>query len=267
MYNAITYALNELNFSISREMLEIAFITDEERKSFFPVSVESVIRKKIIENKVLVDCNLYHGTTMHVPLSDLPGERKDDFTVIYQIPKSRTGGRPIMAALAVTYGNSFPANATFGNMPGRSALSDAANQVLNSHAQIPLVSTAAVDLVGDNVICVRDTIIVPTQLWLDCRVANDAAMNHLQPANFGDFAQLVDLATKAWIYTNVRIPMDMGRLHGGSDLGRIREELDSFSDARNEYKTFLEEDFAQVSVMNDGFEHERFLRVVVGGGY
>lgn len=267
MFNAITYALNELNFSISRELLEISFITDEDRKSFIPVSVESQIRKRIIENKVLVDCNLYHGTTMHVPLSDLIPHRKDDFTVTYEIPKSRTAGRPIMAAIAVTYGNSFPANATFGNMPGRSALSDAAAQVLNSHSQIPLVSTAAVDLVGDNVICVRDTIIVPTQLWLDCRVANDEAMNHLQPANFGSFAYLVELATKAWIYTNVRIPMDMGRIHGGSDLGRIREELDSFSEALRDYRTFVEEDYGQVSVMNDGYEHERYLRIIVGGGY
>ena len=264
--NAITYALNELAYTISKEMLEIAFITDEDRKSFVPVTPESKIRKLIIEPKVLLDCDLYHGTTMHIPLSGLVPQRKDDFTVIYDIPKTLTGGRDIMAALAITYGNSFPANSTFGNLPSQSALSDAAAQVLNSNSPIPLISSAAVDLVGPNVICVRDTIIVPTQLWLDCRVANDRAMNHLQPANYSSFAKLVEYATKAWIYTNVRVPMDMGKIHGGSDLGEIREEHRSFQDAFDKYHEHMEEEFAQVSVMNDGFEHERFLRIIVGGG-
>ena len=41
---------------------------------------------------------------------------------------------------------------------------DATNQVLQSHLSIPMVSTASVELIGDNVIYVRDSMSIPQTL-------------------------------------------------------------------------------------------------------
>lgn len=264
--NAITYALQQLSFEISPEMLELGFIRDEDRRSFVPVSVESKIRSIILDGKVLPDCNMFHGTTMKIPLRGLIASKLNDFSVIYQVPKSLTGGRRIMSTFAVSYGGSYPVSAAYYNYPASSQLMQAAGQLANSHSPIPLVSSASVNLVGENTVQVTDSIIIPHEIWLDCRVENDSQMNHLQPANYESFARLVILATKAWLYTNVRIKLDVGRIHGGQDLGRLREELDTFSEAMREYREHMEEEFSQVSVMNDSIEHERYLRLIVGGG-
>ena len=265
--NAITYALQQLSFHISPEMLELGFIRDEDRRSFVPVSVESKIRSIILDGKVLPDCSHYHGTTMKIPLRGLVVQRLSDYSAVYEVPKTLTGGRRIMSAFAVSYGGSYPVSAAYYNYPASSQLMQAAGQLANSHSPIPLVSSASVNLVGENTVHVTDTIIIPHEIWLDCRVENDSQMNHLQPANYESFAQLVILATKAWLYNNLKVKLDIGRIHGGQELGRLREELDTFSEAMREYREFLEEEFAQVGVMNDSIEHERYLRLIVGGGY
>ena len=265
--NAITYALKQLSYYISPEMLELGFIRDEDRRGFIPVSVESKVRSIIIDGKVMVDCNLFHGTTMNIPLRGLPTNRLNDYSVVYEIPKSMTGGRRIMSALSVSYGGTYPVSAAYYNYPTSSQLMQAAGQLANSHSPIPLVSSAGVNLVGENTVQITDSAIIPHELWLNCRVENDSQMNHLQPANYESFAQLVILATKAWLYHNLKIKLDVGRIHGGMELGRLREELDSFSEANREYKEHLDEEFSQVSVMNDSIEHEQYLRLIVGGGY
>lgn len=265
--NAITYALKQLTFNISPEMLELGFIRDEDRRNFIPVSVESKIRSIIIDGKVLPDCNINHGTTMRIPLRGLAVQRLSDYSMVYQIPKSLTGGRSIMSAIAVMYGGTYPVASAYYNYPASSQLMQAAGQLANSHSPIPLVSSAGVNLIGENTVQVTDSVIIPHELWLDCRVENDSQMNHLQPANYEAFSQLVILATKAWLYHNLKIKLDVGRIHGGMELGRLREELDSFSEATREYKEFLEEEFSQVNVMNDSVDHESYLRLIVGGGY
>lgn len=266
--NAITYAIEQVtDYAISKQLLEIAFISDEQRLLPVPVSIDYMIRQKVIYKKIRTDLNLYHGTSMDIPLSGIPRRQLNDYTAIYEIPKSLSGGRRIMSAMVAAYGFNNMINSSYYNYPNYSVLQESATQLLNSHSPIPLVSTASVELVGENVVQIKDTFLVPVDIVLTCRVENDAELNHIQPVNYEAFSQLVILAVKAYIYNNVKIPMDVAKIHGGYELGRIREELDSFSDALQDYREYYENEWSQISVMNDDNTHTRAIQLIIGGGY
>jgi hypothetical protein len=66
-------------------------------------------------------------------------------------------------------------------------------------------------------------------------------MTNITPGGVKQFCKLVILATKAWIYNETVIDLDMGYLYKGMEVGRVREIIDSYADSAELYSEFLEE--------------------------
>ena len=79
------------------------------------------------------------------------------------------------------------------------------------------------------------------------------------------FSELCVYAVQAYIYNEYIIQMDIGELHGGQNLGKFKEIIESYQDADELYRTFLREKMGKIFVMNDTESYTRFLRGVMGG--
>lgn len=263
--NPISYALKQLRYSIPIEILEKVFVSSIWHRANQPISLDARIREDVIEDRVLPDCNLKYGQQMTISLIDLPKEQVDLFMWVYRIPKFKTQGRTIVRALNVSFGDgTYVGTTSVAPMQGN-ALLEAATGVFNAASPIPIVSTANVQIIGENVILIQDNMALPVNVYLRCWVENDANMNHIQPTSYSKFAEMVELAVKAHIWVKCQIPMDRAFIFSGAELGRFGSIIDSYAEANEMYKTFREERWGKIAIMNDRIAHDRIIRRNLGG--
>lgn len=266
--NAIQKALADIKFKIPRPVLEEVFLRQEGFTSTIkmPVSLDYRIREKVIDARVIPDCNLVGGTEVAIPLQDVVPQWIDPYKVVFRIPKSLTENRSITRVYSLSYGHGGAPNIS-GGFPnqGGSAMMRAASAMLDSHTPIPDVSNAHVQLIGENTVLAHANITPQPYLYLRCVLEADDEFTHLKPTSYKAFSKLVEFATKSYIYNNMIIPMDQGVLSGGMPLGRFREVVDGFADADELYDQHFEEVWRKVSMMNDTAALHRHLKMITGG--
>lgn len=262
---ALQKAIQDVKFAIPREILEEVFIKKEFNRTPMPVSLDAMIREKVINERVVPDCNLAGGNMIEIPLDNVPAEQIDTARYIYRIPANLTQNRKISRVVSLTIGPSNTMNNSYMGVNGYSQILDAAQGMMNAQMGIPIVSTAYIRLVGDNVLLVSDVLSMPRTCFLRCYLEYDDEFNTLQPTTYQQFSHLVELAVKAYVYVNQVIPTGMNRLIGGMELGRYREIIDSYSDANEMYKTYMTEEWRKVMYMDDRKGFERSLRLLTGG--
>jgi hypothetical protein len=267
--NPIKKAIDEIRYSIPREVLNLVFHNTTHSWRNTPVSLEEQITNKVIRARVMVDCDLVGGDEVFIDLSGVPQEMTNTYTTVYYIPKERTQNRTITAAIAVSYITSAAALAIAGNT-GYDVCSvtpslQLGQAMMNSHMPIPPVSTAKVQLIGENTIMVRDTAPPIGFGYLRCILSNDEALSHLQLRSIPVFCDMCVLAVKAYIYNEYIVTLDKGQLYGGQEIGVVRQIIEGYSDANELYRTFLTEKWTKVAFMNDRETFERFLKLNIGG--
>lgn len=263
--NTIQRTLNDIKQKIPRAILDKVFIKNTIGGFHTPTSLDYKIRQEVIDARVIPDCNLMGGTEINVPLISLSPQILDPFNIVYRIPKSLTQNRSISRLLSMTYGEAgFMGMANLGTMGG-SPLMDAAEGVMRAAMPIPIISTAYLSLVAENTVLVRDNVHLPGSLYLRCVVDADENFNHLPPASIKAFSKLAVLATKAYIFNNIIIDMDVAQLHGGVGVGRFREVVDGYADADELYETEFEEKWRAISMLSDPVQKQRSLKMIVGG--
>lgn len=257
-------ALAEVRFEIPAPILEAAF--KEQRFSNFAslVSVDTLIREKVIEARVLVDCNHTGGQQIVVPLLGLPVEYHEASTIIVRIPKERTQNRSISRVTSVVLGQqTMPGGQSYGMNNGSDYMAAAA-QVYASHSSMPVMSTAQVQLIAENTVMIMDQTILPGSMQLMCYLESDLNMTHMRSMTISKFTKLVEFAVKAYIYNELTIKMAEGHMAGGLDIGRFKEIVDSYADANENYKNYLNDVWIKVQVMDDYNSRNRFMRTLLG---
>lgn len=263
--SAIDKAIQDVRFAIPTEVLNEVFLKKEFGRSPLPVSLETMIREKVIEPRVMADCKLLGGTQVELPLDSVRPEPIEHNKIVYRIPKALTQNRTISRVLSITIGRASSINGAFMGMQGYSQILAAANGMMSAQASIPIVSTAYVRLIAENTILVGDYLTLPQSAYLRCYLEADDEYSQLNPTTYPHFSQLVELAIKAYIYANAIIPIGQAQLSGGMELGRFREIVDSYSDSYQMYKDFIVEKWTKVMLMDDPRSKERHLRTLVGG--
>ena len=274
--SAINYALDQIKYRVPKAILEKTFINQSYGwRSTTRTNIDEQLTVNVIRGRVLVDCNLVGGTQAIVPLEGLPVDKPNDYTTVIHIPKSRTQQRSINSVLHVAFlsqslNSSYAAaNALGGNgnyaSNENSALMGAAVAAMAAMDKIPVTSTANVQLIAENTIMIKDVISIPGNGYLRCILANDENLNHIQPRSYPAFAKLVEYATKAYIYNELIIQVDMGELQGGQNLGIFKTILESYSDAEENYQDYLRDKFEAILFQNDSESYRRLVKLTLGG--
>lgn len=264
--NPITRAVSDLRFRMPPTILETAFVKRAQRWREAPKNLDQCIMESVIKPRVLVDCNLVGGVEANIPLEGVPSERAEDNTVVYRIPKKLTQNRSILSVLEVSFVSptNYPAYGVASNV-NNSTMLQAGQAVMDAHGMLPSVSTARCSLIGENVVMIRDTQVLPPTANLKCILANDETLSHIQMTSWRPFCKLVELAVKSYIYNEYIIQMDQAQLEGGVALGRFKDVIDGWADCEELYQDYLTNTWQKVAFMNDAPAYTQHLRRMVGG--
>mgnify|MGYP000028114719 FL=1 len=274
MYGPIEKALDEIYQEIPEEILELAFKPKFDFIWHGQVNIPAMIREEIIDKRVRQDLNNRGASEFTIPLTGLAAEYVDNYTLIYRIPLALTQGREISSCLYVSFGRlgnwgggygPSNSNLLMNGDHGRSVVTDALSNLTSAFSPIPKVSTSNVRLIATNTILINDVVPMSGDLFLRCMLAGDTELSFITPPYYDMFAEFVVLATKAYVYRKLNISLDMGQLIGGQSLGRIREVVDSYSDAEQSYKDFRKEKLGKLLFLNDPDRMKRTVQYMVGG--
>ena len=282
--NPITYAIERIiEFDIPRPMLLMAFnsrLVNNQRNHY---TLESQIRKLVIEARVLKDCNLQHGTMIHVPLKDCELLEWDYYTSTYRIPKSLTQGKRITCVLHVTntngaimptaMGGSSAApsmgsglySATASSVNSMGALTNAHMQLAASVSPVQVVSNALTYLVGENTVLVKDIVVMPNTMFFRVMVENDENFNHVLPQWYTTFHELALEAVKMYMYNNLILEQDNVFIHSGGELNTFKSILEEFRESRDLYKELLQA-WTKSAILMDPEGSRREYQFAVSGG-
>ena len=274
----VSYALYDVRNSIPPQLLSIVFGPSGNMFVHNPEAVDSAIRDKVIEGRVRAICDTSGAMLVEIPLDGLSPQRLEfqeinRFAYVFRIPKNLTNGRRITSALAIAYGNNsqlgvgYQAHhqSYYGSGCGNSPLQDAANGMLAANSPIPIVQSALLTIVGENVVMVEDYMPIARSLFLRCIVANDQEFTNIKPQSMPAFAELVVLATKAYIYNTYYINLGKGYLVGGQELPEIREIVSEYRDANELLLTMVKERWNRIAQMNDSRRFQRRLLLLSSG--
>ena len=269
--NPIVKAISDLSYKIPIQILQLAFQRDEWNQYNPNVSLDEQIRIKVVNPRVLFDCNMVGGQQVLVSLAGLQPISSTQNMVIYQIPLERTGNRTIVSVLSVSFA---PFDSVFDTAGGLSpfasafssnSLANATQRIADASSLMPVVSNAQVELVGHNTVVIHENRIT-SSYYLRCLVENEENLNNIHPRSIYNLSKLVELAVKSYIYNKLIIRIDQAYIQGGQEIGRVKEVVDSYADSEEMYQTQLTEVWAKVSIFNDNTTSSRLLRLSISPG-
>lgn len=271
--NIITKAVDTIKFNIPIEILRIAFKDSIYNHNRAPISLDENILNQLVRPRVLVDSNLVGGDTVIIPLDGLNYRVIDNYSVVYEIPSDVINHRNILSVLSIGYlsriggtGYSHGNHTGSSNCSGSNDLLNAAMRVGSSMAGIPNVSTARADLVGNNTVVVYDQSGITGLYELRCIVANEANLGNISPRSYLPFSNLCLHAAKSYIYNRLIVAIDSAYISGGQELGAIKNIIESYSDAEENYQTYLNEKWRPTAFMNDTPSYDRFIKMQISPG-
>lgn len=264
--NIIVKAVQDAMYVIPEEILRETFIPSYNNYRAPAQTMESLIISTVINPRVVPDLSIAKGEHMSINISSVRPKIVDDFRAVYEIPASLTAGKKILSVLNVAHGLYDSAYSSYGLAYGGMGMLQAndamtaATQIVEASSSVPNVSTARVELIGENTVMIEDSQRMSGMYRLECYVVNDNYMNQIDPRYYEYFSQLCEFAIKAHIFRKLRIRMGRARIEGGSNLAEFKEVVDEYADAETNYRTWLKEKMAKVLFMNESSRYRRFIR-------
>lgn len=266
--------------SIPRELLTAAAYINEPEDVARITTIEDKILNKVIKKIVLLDCNIVGGIETIIPLAGITPAYYEQHYTIYHIPPEATNEKEIVSVLNVSF---IPGNALMQQGPGYynnggapslgtvsgytsfNPLMNVASRVGDSHAISGVMTNAHTELVGHNTILVYASYRSLGNFGVRVVLENDSNLNNIQPRSYDNFAQLCELAVKAFIYNTLIIPVNNGYLLSGQELGIFKSILEGYSTASEDYRIYKNEVWSAVAYMNDSQRYNRYLASMLVG--
>ena len=270
--NPIVKAVQDAMYVIPEEILTEVFIPKYNGYNANAASLEEQIISTVIRPRVIPDGSIAKGEHMFINMADVKPKFIDEWRIVYEIPERKLFGKTILSVIDVGYAPYNGAPGSYGNVYGGvgSAYSQdvmtATTQMVAANSAVPNVSTAKVEIIGDNVIVIEDSQRYNSAYTLSCYVTDNNYLNKIDPRYYEYFSTLVEYAVKAHIYRKLRIRLDRGRIEGGTTIGAFLEIVNEYADAETNYREFLRTKWAKAMFMTEGARYMRFIRAQVPVG-
>lgn len=269
--NIIEFSINEVEQRIPREVLNYAFLNVQHNGIFSPVNnIKTQIRNKVIHDRVLPILNIKGGEEVIINLTNVKTEvTADGNAYVWKVPKSLTKGRSIRSVLNVTFGDVM--NNVAGSALNGQAFAGAQNiiesRIINGNGLPTISSTADIFVIADNVLYSNLPLNASTHTLLRCVLDFDPNLSGVNTKFATLFAKYIVLATKAYIHSSCIVKMDQGVLHIGKELGRIKDIIDGFDSADEEFIEMTDNVIGKVLILADPLRRQRRYQMGVGGGW
>lgn len=271
----IDYAIMEIMGEIPPQILQRFFINEAQKLNNVPVSLDCVIRDKIIMKRLRNLLNITGATEVLIPLRGIAPQQPDPYNYVFRIPKAATNGRSIICPLSVVYymsnNGTMYSNTTNPNsaymhnttQTGSSLLLGQAKALSDVNSPIAMVSTAKVTLIGENTILINDYSGLIVNGGVRVILDYDKEFSNILPGQMPRFAELAVVVTKAAIYNEYMIEMGRAELTTGSDLPEFRMFVEQYSNANEQLKELLP-NWRRSVTLGDPIRRQRLLRSMSG---
>lgn len=281
MAQAIEMALIQVYATIPYEILVPVF--EPHRRG---MALDHCIYQDIIQSRVLKECNLYAGKMTSIPLlaeyveeTNVSNYHAFPFNTLYaifRIPPHMREHKSLTHVISVEFPNNYFNTSPYGvygmsDGNGRCSsvnMSSLACQALAGAAGVlggingpygtpkPIPQLLAGDLVK---LTPTASLPLPGFAWmLTCRLEYDSELTNLNASAVKPFTNLVEHATKAYIYNHAILKIDKFYTDGGMELGRFREVIDSYSDQEEKYREAFQI-FRYTSIVHDTENKKKFI--------
>lgn len=265
MNNPVTYAIEKIKWKIPHEILEKVFIPKGRHRYMESMSLDAIIRAKVIEARVMMECDLIGSKQIPIPISPSWVSQTNTAELIIRVPKTATQGRTITRALSLTYGTvGMVGSANYNNSYETSAVMSGIRNIMDTALPTPVISSPIIEPLGENTFLVQDMVISAMPLYMHCFLEADSNFNHLSKPTWRVFGDLCVLACKAYIWTNSVVMMDRAQIEGGFDLGRWSEVVDEYRDADEQYEDLFRTKWRRASILNDPVSKRKHIRSLIG---
>lgn len=260
----INYTMNKIQQSIPMIVLDQTFFALLNHKTRIPMTLESRIQDEVIQKMVLPDINVIGGTTIFIRL-DLCQllEQQQQYSVFY-IPPEVLDNRQITSALEMVTPGMGIGNTSYIGGQGSSQIGSAGFQQSRSMQTMSENSFGKTMLINSNTVMVEGPYYHAPMCMLKVTVGHDNILSSIDHRNSLAFAELVILATKAYIFNKNSVAMNQGLIQGGASLDVYKEVVDSYSDALDMYHERLRTKWAVVDKLNDHDSRNRLISLMVG---
>lgn len=248
MYSPVETALRTIYHNIPVEILNLCFQPEENR-----VSLDDLIHERVIVDRVMHDLNVVAGKITqilltpqmikpaHMPNPGIYGMSQAH--AIYTIPPELREYKNIASVISIRYpyvqydGVTVPSMYS-GSYSSQNNVGSLACQVLDSYtfaSATPMPTP--INLMGHQIklIPISFATAQNSQWILNCRLAYDEEFSNLNNQAFMSFAELCLCATKAYIWTKLRIQIESEVTMSGQAFGVIKEIVDSYADQQDKY--------------------------------
>lgn len=257
--NAIQNAIKDIKYSIPIEILQLAFTETDNRLNNF-ISLDERILASIIRPRVIIDTNIVGGIEARIDLNRCVISGMTNREFIVEVPKILTNGSSIMSVLGIVSNVVYSQSTSFSETP---AATSSAMNMMNNLGTENVVQTSRLELISDNTILVSDPTIHLINGVLRAVIENSANMSNLNPRSFNAFSKLCILAVKAYVYNIMLVKMDKAVIYGGHELGVVKEIIDGYSDAEEQYQEYLNTTFRKVQFVNDSDKMSRYVTSMI----
>lgn len=254
--NAISYAINDVKLSIPQDILYLVFVNN----TIITNSIDEQIMATVVRPYVLVDCNLVGGIEAIVPLSECNVTHQTDTSMVINIPKKLVGGKSVISPLSVLDTSSY-------HRPTDNEVSELGyigQTMVNNMGMHNVHVNANLELVGENTILVKSYERFPNFLSIKVVLENNNNLSNLSPRSYPAFAYLVLLSVKRYIYNHMIVRINEGELRHGKELTILKEVVEKYESAEEEYREYLKTTWMKVAFVNDTSKYVGFIKGMMG---
>ena len=251
MANALEVCFKRIHNTIPDKVLQEAF-----QPHLYFTTLDDRIHEEVIMSRVFSDINLSAGRVTRIPLLSSYAENTKlprltsllttGAYTIYRIPPEVRENKRIVACVALDYPPYMYDNNIYQSLPGNcckvgTSAKDLACAVLNS-----ITGNGAIW--RPTPICINGDLIEidpPQSAHIDwivtVRLEYDDQFTNMNNDAIFPLANLVECATKAYVYNKLIFKIEEAFLEGGLELGKMRELVESYADQNEKYEELLKE--------------------------
>ena len=236
--------------SIPSEILNKAFPNTTQYNTVIPV--ETQINNKVIQSRVLPDCNILGGKMKTIPLLDdyyepvgtLVGNPGTTQSGIYRIPPHERDSVDIVEVISVVYRNTPVQTSGYGQQYGHQGSGGTnvmvlANEVMDSHTMGNVPNMPLPECISGNLIRLDSGYRPGANLAVNCRLAYDSGLINLPKSAYMPFSRLVTWAVKAYIHNFLVVKLNTMEVTRGHEVGVVKDIIDDYKDANEQYEETL----------------------------
>lgn len=261
---ALDYAVNKIKQAIPAEVLEKTFIdvVPRFRSVRSAVSVDALIKMRVVRDIVLTDCNLIGANEIDIAIHPGWCQHIDQNQFVVRVPKAFTQNRMITEVMSCNFMPQGGYATPYGNQSPISETTLGIQKLMTSLKQVSIVSTANTEVIGENTIVVTGTGAYSRNMFLTVMVEHDDQMSKLRRQAYPIFVELCILAAKSYIWSNRVIDMDKAEIAGGYTLNRFTSIVEGYEGAFEEYTEFFNTRWKKTSFVGDPARNKKYIDMI-----